>query len=270
MGFYTKLRNKLKKTLKENELQALPRSYQLLGKNLLIKLKPNLIKHKKIIGKAILETIPYAHNVILEKRITKAIRKPKIEVMAGCKTTQTLHVEHGCKFLLDVSEVMWSKGNKAERQRITKLAKKGEIIVDMFAGIGYFSIFLAKKAKKVYSIDINPKAIEYLKKNVWMNGVENKVEILEGDCRKFSKLLKNTADRIIMGYLDKTEKFLPYAMEIAKKNAIIHFHRTVSLNEKEKIKKILSKNFKILRIVKVKSYAPKIDHIAMDLKIKKI
>ncbi len=160
---------------------------------------------------------------------------------------------------------MWSKGNKAERQRYVKLAKKGEIIVDMFAGIGYFSIFLAKKAK-VYAIDINPKALEYLRKNVWLNKVEDKVEILEGDCRKFSNYLKGVADRVIMGYLYETEKFLPHASKISKKNAIIHFHRIVSQNEKENIKKKLSKNFKILRIIKVKSYAPRIEHLVYDLK----
>ncbi|MFQ6021034.1 MAG: class I SAM-dependent methyltransferase family protein, partial [Candidatus Aenigmatarchaeota archaeon] len=206
------------------------------------------------------------HTVVLEKEITKITRKPRIEIIAGCKKTQTLHTEHGYKFLLDVSEVMWSKGNKQERQRIVKLQKKGEIIIDMFAGIGYFSIFLAKKAKKIYAIDINPKALEYLRKNVWLNNVENKIEILEGDCRKFSRLLENIADRIIMGYLNKTERFLPYASRIAKKNCIIHFHRAVSIDEKEKIKKILEKNFKILRITRVKSYAPKIDHLVYDIR----
>ncbi|NIO44028.1 MAG: class I SAM-dependent methyltransferase family protein, partial [Candidatus Aenigmarchaeota archaeon] len=71
-------------------------------------------------------------------------RKPKVEVIAGCKKTQTLHQEHKCKFLLDVSDIMWSQGNKNERIRLIKTVKSKETIVDMFAGIGYFSIFLAK------------------------------------------------------------------------------------------------------------------------------
>ena len=141
----------------------------------------------------------------------------------------------------------------------------------MFAGIGYFSIFLAKysKPKKIYAIDINPKAIEYLRKNVWLNKVENKIEVLEGDCKKFSKILENTADRIVMGYLFKTEKFLPYALKIAKNNAIIHFHRTVKEEEINEIKEKIRKKFnvKVLRTKKVKSYAPKIWHVVLDLKV---
>jgi len=271
MTFYRGLRKKLIKKLSKKELEALPRGYQIIGKILLIKLKPELLKHKKIIGKALIEIFPYVHTVCLFKGIKEITRKPNIEIIAGCKDfTQTLHKEHGCQFLIDVSEIMWSQGNKQERIRLIKLAKPKEVIVDMFAGIGYFSIFLAKysKPKKIYAIDINPKAIEHLRKNVWLNDVENKIEILEGDCRKFSKILENTADRIIMGYLFKTEKFLPHALRIAKNNCIIHLHRTSKISEIKKIKEKISENIKILNVKRVKSYAPKIYHYVFDLKVK--
>jgi len=276
MSFYIKLKSKLK--LDEKESNLLPRGYQIIGKILLIKLKPALLKHKKIIGKTILAMFPYIHSVCLIKEIKNIERKPKIEIIAGCKNTQTLHKEHGCQFLLDVSKIMWSQGNKEERLRLIKIVKSKETIVDMFAGIGYFSIFIAKysKPRKIYTIDINPVAIEYLRKNIWLNKVEDKIEVLEGDCRKFSNLLKNTADRIIMGYLFNTEKFLPYAFRIAKEDAVIHFHKTVKEEEIDEIKgkiiKIGTRNkvkIKVLKIKKVKSYAPKIWHVVFDLKVKR-
>ena len=276
MGFYIKLKSKLEKRLVEKELNNLPRGYQIVGKILLIKLKPNLLKHKKIIGNAILNLFPYVHTVCLVKNIGGIKRKPKIEIIAGCKNTQTIHKEYGCQFLIDVSKVMWSQGNKEERMRLTKFIKPEEIIVDMFSGIGYFSIFIAKycKPKEIYAIDINPEALEFLRKNIWLNDVENSIEILQGDCRKFANLLENTADRIIMGYLFKTEKFLPYAFKIAKNNAFIHFHRTVKIEDIEKIKKKIVEigkkskcKIKIINANKVKSYAPKIWHVVFDLKI---
>lgn len=276
MSFYTKLESELRGKLTRKEAETLPHGYQIIGKILLIKLKPSLHKHKKIIGKAILELFPYVHTVCLIKNITTVERKPKVEIIAGCKNTQTLHKEHGCQFLIDVSKVMWSQGNKEERMRLTELVKTKEIVVDMFAGIGYFSIFIAKycKPRKIYAIDINPDAIEYLRKNVWMNDVESGIEVLQGDCRKFANLLESTADRIIMGYLFDTEKFLPYALKIAKNKAYIHLHRTVKIEEIWKVKKriigIGKKNkckIKILKVVKVKSYAPKIWHVVFDLKM---
>jgi tRNA wybutosine-synthesizing protein 2 len=145
----------------------------------------------------------------------------------------------------------------------------------MFAGIGYFSIFIAKysKPKKIYAIDINPKAVEYLRKNIWLNNVEDKIEILQGDCRRFFKVLENTADRIIMGYLFETEKFLPFALKIAKNGCVIHFHRIAKENEidklRQKIIEISKNKIKVLKVIKVKSYAPKIWHYVFDLKVKR-
>jgi tRNA wybutosine-synthesizing protein 2 len=278
MTFNDKLRNILRNKLKKKELNYLPKGYQIIGNILLIKLDKKLLKHRKLIGKTIMEMLPYIHTVCLIKDIRGNVRKPEIEVIAGCDKTQTMNKEHGCKFLLDVSDIMWSQGNKNEKMRLTKMVKPGETIVDMFAGIGYFSIILAKycKPKKIYAIDINPKAVEYLRKNVWLNDVEDKIEILQGDCRKFATLLENTADRVIMGYLFGTEKFLPYAFRIAKNNSIIHFHRTVKEEEIDKIIdeliKIGTRNrikIKVLKITKVKSYAPKIWHVVYDLKINK-
>jgi tRNA wybutosine-synthesizing protein 2 len=284
MSFYSKLRNELEGKLNEGFLKMLPRSYQLLGRVLIIKLRPELLRYRKLIGDAILHVLPYVHTVCLLKGIKKITRKPDIEIIAGCKekkpapSTQTLHREHGCQFLLDVSEVMWSKGNKEERKRLVKLVRKGEVVVDMFAGIGYFSIFIAKycSPKKIYAIEINPKAAEYLRKNIWLNNVENKIEILEGDCRKFSAVLRSTADRVIMGYLFRTENFLPFALDIAKKRAVIHFHRTARKEEIEELKERLVEigrerkcRIKILKIKKVKSYAPKVWHLVFDLEVRK-
>ena len=166
------------------------------------------------------------------KYIEGVKRIPKIEIIAGKKCTKTIHKELGCKFYIDVADLMWSKGNKEEKKRLLEQVSPGEVIVDMFSGLGYFSIIVAKKAKKVYAIDINPKAVEYLRKNTFLNKVEGRIEILQGDCRDFSDMLENTADRIIMGHLYETEKFLPYALKIAKKGCIIHFHRIIKDGEK--------------------------------------
>ncbi len=269
MSFYSKLKTRLENKVPEKVLKDLPRGYFLLGKILVLRLKPSLRKYKKTIGEETIHLIPYAHTVILEKGISGIYRKPKVEVIAGCRChpeAQTLLKEHGRQFLIDISKVMWSKGNKEERQRIVKLAKAGETVVDMFAGIGYFSVFLARKVERVYSIEINRDASEVLRKNVWLNNVESKVEILEGDCRKFSNLLEKTADRIVMGYLHDTEKFLPYALKIAKSGATMHMHRAVAEKGKAKFYNIFKKQkLKLLREVKVKSYAPGVWHMVFDL-----
>ncbi len=280
MSFYLKLRGGLKGKVKKDELELLPRSYSLLGKLMLIRLKPKLLKHRKLIGKRIKELFPYIDAVFLEKSIEGIKRKPKVELLAGGKrhsgpVTQTLHREHGCSFLLDVSEVMWSKGNKEERDRLSKLVRRGEVIVDMFAGIGYFLVCIAKysEAKKLYGIEINPRSFEYLERNLWLNGVAEKVEIINGDCRRVSFILEDVADRVIMGYLFHTEKYLPAAFRILKDRGIIHYHFLSKENElnrvQERIVRVARNSgyalIKIQTLKKIKSYSPKVFHFVMDV-----
>ena len=93
------------------------------------------------------------------------------------------------------------------------------------------------------------------------------MEILQGDCRKFAPALENTADRIVMGYIFDTEKFLPYALKIAKKGCTVHLHRNVEDDKVNEMKNKLQKDFdvSVKEIVKVKSYAPNISHYVFDL-----
>lgn len=278
MSFYIKLRKKLENKLTEKELNLLPRSYQIVGKILLLKLKPGILKHKKLIGGAIMEILPYIKTVCLQSAISDIERKPEIEVIAGEKSFIALHRENGCLFEIDVSKSMFSKGNKAEKLRLASLIKPGETIIDMFAGIGYWTIPVAKtaNAKKIFAIDINDEAADFLGRNAFLNKVSDKVEILKGDCMNFADLLENTADRIIMGYIFETEKFLPAAFMMAKDGCTIHFHRNVEMEKIGQIKERLTEisensgcEIEFIHIVKVKSYAPKIWHVVMDLKVRK-
>jgi tRNA wybutosine-synthesizing protein 2 len=280
MAFYEDLRARLEGLLSDE----LPRGYQLVGKVLLLRLKPSLLRHRKTVGRAVLDILPYVHAVFLIKGMKDVERRPVLELLAARPgphagpLSQTIHSEHGCRFMLDLRKVMWAAGNKGEKLRLLKLVRRGETIVDMFAGIGYWSIPIAKhsKVKRIYAIDINPNATEFLRRNAIMNGVESKIEVLQGDCRLFAKPLKGTADRIIMGYLQDTEKYLPAAFAMAKPQATLHFHRAVPVRKvdaiKEKIARIAAKHgrkVKFLAVRRVKGYAPAVDHLVFDIKVQK-
>ena len=79
---------------------------------------------------------------LIKNRLCKISRK-KAAVSLEVKKTETINKENGCLFKLDLAKVMWSKGNNNERLRIAKLVGDGETVIDMFAGIGYFSIHIA-------------------------------------------------------------------------------------------------------------------------------
>ncbi len=243
----------------------LPASYQIIGDVLLIKLlKIRSLEQKKKVAKAIMKMFPRIKTIGEIKGIEKEFRTPRIKKLLG-NGFVTVHKEHGIKYKLDAQKIMFSKGNLYERQRLLKQIKKNEIVADMFAGIGYFSLGVARTSSKVYAIEKNPLAFGYLKENIRLNKIKNIVAIND-DCRK----VKLKADRVIMGYFPETQKFLPYALKFVE-NGVIHFHNSAKdKNEiKMQIENICNSRYGIKQIRKVKSIAPRTYHFVADISIKK-
>lgn len=219
-------------------------------------------------------------SIIKVRKIEGQKREPVIDVLYGDET-ETIHKENGCLFNLDLSKVMWAKGNNNERLRIAKLVEKGETVLDMFAGIGYFSIPIGvhSEAKQIYSIEINPNSYHFLKKNIEINKINEKagydrmIAIL-GDCA--IETPKYSADRVLMGYVKTTHHFLKPAMGAIKDGGIIHYHETVpdKLIESrpyERVKEMAyqcgEREVEVLNIQHIKRYAPGVEHIVLDARI---
>ena len=259
----------LKKFENNDELKKyLPKKWELLGDVLLLRIPNPLQKYQYQIGECYADVL-HAKTVVNALSIHGEYRLPNVKIIYG-NNTETIHKENNILFKLDVSKIMFSSGNIYERNRIAEYSNKNETVVDMFAGIGYFSIPIAKYSmpKKIYAYEKNPDAYHYLCENIKLNKLNNVVPILS-DCRNADE---NIADRIIMGYLKDTHIFLPKAIKILNDNGIIHYHENVVIelfDEKiSQIKKIFSnenKNMKIINYRVVKSYAPGVSHVVMDI-----
>ena len=218
-----------------------------------------------------LEELAEKHNVKTIMRIdhiqgTK--REPVYKILFGSET-ETINKENKCLFKLDLSKVMWSKGNVNERLRIAKLVRDNETVLDMFAGIGYFSIPIAvhSNAHEVISIEINPNSYHYLCENIKLNKCDNVTPVL-GDC--LVETPKYNADRILMGYVKTTHHYLKVAVNSLNKGGIIHYHETVpeKLLETRPISRIKQaagdRDVELLKINKIKKYAPGVEHVVID------
>ena len=198
-------------------------------------------------------------------------REPVYELLYGSET-ETINKENGCLFKLDLAKVMWSKGNNNERLRIAKLVGDDETVLDMFAGIGYFSIPIGvhSNAKHIYSIEINPNSYFYLNENIKLNKLTNVTPIL-GDCKMIAPRYK--ADRIVMGYVKTTHHYLKVAIDSLNEGGILHYHETVpeKLMKTRPIGRIKSqagnRDVELLKINKIKKYAPGVEHVVVDVRI---
>jgi len=271
------LSEELKNELSKEELLLLPSSYQGIGNIVILNLKKELWKYDKLIGNIALEKILSTKSVFRRKGFIKTeFRTPQIKFLSGVNNTVTTHKEHDIIYKIDVKQIMFSKGNLSERKRIIKQVKKGEIIIDMFSGIGYFSLGIAKfsEAKKIYAIEINPKSYEYLLENIRLNKVGNKIVPILGDSAVEAVKLGKIADRVIMGLLPSCKEYLKHAFKVVKSNGIIHYHGIAKNNEEKKlfedVKEVFEKEgrkVKLIKKTKVKSYAPKVYHWVLDCRI---
>lgn len=253
-------------------VRLLPDKYERLGHVLILRLPEPLLPHRYRIAEAYAEVLK-ARTVLRERGVIRGVeRRPDMELLYGTET-ETTHREGGIKYRLDPTKVMFSSGNIDERQRMASMDCRGETVVDMFAGIGYFTLPLAVKAgaRRVIACEINPDAVSYLRKNVELNRVGDRVTVFEGDNRALPG--EGFADRVVMGYVNVTWQFLPKAFSLVKGGGVIHYHDTFSIDliPDGVVRKVSEgsegRPFEILGIREVKAYAPSISHMVADIRV---
>jgi tRNA wybutosine-synthesizing protein 2 len=160
-----------------------------------------------------------AEGVMLVRSCEGCERIPRTEVVYGT-VGEVCHREAGIRYHIDPRHLMFSMGNRDEKARVCTAIRKGERVADMFAGIGYFTLPMARKGAFVHAMEINPVAYRYLAKNIRENGVTGNVRAEPGDCRE---LLRGTYDRILMGHFESVQ-FLPSALAHAESGTVLHVH----------------------------------------------
>lgn len=247
-----------------------------LGSVALVRLPKKAEVDVSNLASEIMERNKAVKTVLLIEKIDGVFRTPVVKHIAGSTDTETMVREDGIVYKLDAARLMFSLGNSYERRRLRHLPKPGEVVVDMFAGVGQFTIPVAKsQAAHVYAFELNPLAYKYLVENIKMNGVEDKVTAYNLDCRKGVDIgLEGKADRVLMGYLGGTAEFLITAYRLIKPGGgFAHFHEIgETSNGWEKLyQKCLETaekigyNVALLEKRIVKTYSPKFSHWVLDL-----
>jgi len=217
-------------------LASLPRAIDFVGDIAVIEVPPELRDHEKMVGEAILETHKNLRTVLAKSSAIRGLyRLREFKVIAGEDKKRTVHKEHGCTYHVDISKAYFSPRLSYEHDRVTSQVKENETVIDMFSGVGPFSILIAKRHRnvRVYAIDVNPDAVHYLKTNITANSVEKKVVPILGDARQVvEEMLKGVADRVIMNLPEKALEYVDVACEAVKaEGGIMHYYAFTSAPE---------------------------------------
>jgi tRNA (guanine37-N1)-methyltransferase len=264
-----------KKHLLKDLLDFSP-SYEVIGDIALLEEDLDQQKASKI-ANFLIRTQPNIKTVL--KPLTPVIgefRLREFRIIAGEPKTETVHREYGCSYKVDLSKAYFTPRLSTERSRILSWIKEGDVIIDMFAGVGPYSILLAKSKKplNVLAIDKNPDAVYYLKENITLNSAKN-IEAIEGDSREEAKKFANTADHVIMNLPHRAHEFLDSAILLTKPGGIIHYYGIAHEDDLfEGYIKLISvaaeragRHIKILEKRVVRSYAPHQYNICIEVKI---
>ncbi len=275
------LKSLLRGILPQNELEMLYSSYDIIGDIAIIKIPELVVHNKYVIGKTMLKNIKNLKTVLMQRNsVSGEYRLREVEHIAGEEKYITVYKEFGCKFLVNVATSYFSPRLSTERLRIANIVDKNDIVLNMFAGVGTFSIVMAKKkSSKIFNVDSNLDAHILSNLNTNLNGLKDRIVSLHGDARKIlqSQEYKNKFDRILLPLPEKAHEFLDIAVPCLKPSGgFLHFFSHIKsetkknvVSESEKnIKRLFSKDdydYQITHTQVVRDVAPRIYQTVTDL-----
>lgn len=221
------LREILEKLIPPELHPYIPSSMDLVGRIALIDIPEELENYREEIGRAVMQLYPHVETVLSKEGETLGeYRIRSFRIVAGSPVTETVHREHGCVYRLDLSKTFFNPRMGGERLRVASAVREGEDVLDMFAGVGPFSILIAKMrpTARVLAVEINPDAYKYLLENISLNKVSDRVKALMGDVRDVLRGTEEVFDRVIMDLPFRSLEFLGLALKVSKPGGVIHVY----------------------------------------------
>ena len=217
----------LEGVLSPKELGFLPRAYDLIGDIAVLEIPEEIEAHSIHIGNAF-QSVHSNFSTVLAKRgaITGATRVREYRLLAGVDKTRTVHTEYGCKIAVDLANAYFSPRLLEEHNRVSDQVDMGEVVVDMFTGVGPFALHIARKQDaRVVAIDINPLAIDLLHESMAMNKLVGTIEPVVADAHKHVPAnFDHDVDRVIMNHPSGAFEFIVDACQSLRRGGIMHYY----------------------------------------------
>jgi tRNA wybutosine-synthesizing protein 2 len=264
------------------EIDRAPSSWAVIGSVILVGVGE--APRPAELGEALLAVHGGADTVLARGGIEGDHREPSVAVIAGEGDTATVHREHGTEYALDLADVMFSPGNKTERARMGGVVGDDDHVLDMFAGIGYFTLPMARGGAHVTAIERNPASFQFLVENVVRNGVQDAVETYRADCRDViergltgERAEGDTSfafDRVVMGYYDAYE-YLDSALPALAPGGVVHLHEATpeALAPDRPIQRLraaadgFDRTVTVIGTRTVKGYSEGVSHVVVDARV---
>tara|TARA_B100000902_G_scaffold385682_1_gene427368 strand:- start:218 stop:1066 length:849 start_codon:yes stop_codon:yes gene_type:complete len=208
--------------------------------------------------------------------VSGEFRESGVEMLLG-EDDWVVRRESGVDYGYAMTRCMFSAGNVNERRRMGEVASEGDVVVDLYAGIGYYTLpALVHGGATVHACEWNPEAVKALRWGLDANGVGDRCTVHEGDNRVTTVSLEGVADRVFLGLLPSSEEGLGVAMGVlSPSGGTLHVHGLAPSKDHSSWVGDLLSSASSLRpgsglshdLTRVKSYAPHWDHVVLDLRV---
>ncbi len=255
-------------SLTRGDIKKIPKSFDVVGDIIIFSEFPeDLEKKEKLVGRYLIKMFKNIKTVTKKTKFYSGrYRTPKLKVIAGDKSKETIHKENGVLLKVNPEKAYFSPRQGSERLRVAKLIKKGESVLTMFSGIAPFPLTISRhsEAKEIYGVEINPKAHDYAEENVKLNKIKN-IKLFKGDVAKVLPTINKKFDRILMPLPKSSEEFLDSALSKLKSKGTIYLYIFEKEENLSELKKKYSKKFKI-KTIKAGSPAPGTYRYCLEMK----
>ena len=261
--------------LPQNVHELIPTAFDVTGNIAVIDIKDEMMEYSKDIGESIMELNPSIESVFRKSsKVDGLYRIRGLELISGKNNTVTIHREHGLRFQIDLAKTYFSPRLATEHDRVARLVREDEKILDMFCGVAPFAFHILKLVKaRCICIDINPNVEDAIQTNMALNrSLNNDLEVIIGDVREVMDPVRyqkyqSFFDRIIMNHPSAAIDFLDQALQLISPNGTIYLYSFVPNKKTEEYCKSLLKKFsvKIMDIVKVRQSSPSELHVCIEL-----
>ncbi len=224
--------------LTPEELRYLPRAFDMVGDIAILEIPQELQAHEQAIGRAFYATHPMFKTVLVKRgAISGTNRTRQYECIAGIDKTTTVHLEYGCRIVVDLARAYFSPRLSEEHRRVAAATCENEDVLDMFTGVGPFALHIARLHRaRVYAIDINPYAIELLQKSISLNRLVGTIIPAVADAHEYVRAnFHMNIDRVIMNHPSKAADFVEDACHAVRPGGIIHYYDFIAGDSPESI-----------------------------------
>lgn len=161
-------------------------SYSRIGHIVHLNLRDHLLAYKDLIGQVLLDKVANCKTVVNKAAtIDNTYRNFQLDLLCGEPLYQVETKENGVFFEFDFSKVYWNPRLSTEHERIVQMLQPGDVLYDVFAGVGPFSVPAAKKKCSVLANDLNPESYKWLQHNMKRNKCQNMAKTFNKDGRDF-------------------------------------------------------------------------------------